>query len=118
MVYLTFDDGLSANTEKVLDILKKENVKETFFVTGNNPKYNHLMKRAKEEGHAIGLHTYTHDYSKVYSSEEAYFDDLQKISDLVGKVTGEKTKILRFPGGSSADHQILSEQGICFPAID
>lgn len=47
MVYLTFDDGLSANTEKVLDILKKENVKETFFVTGNNPKYNHLMKRAK-----------------------------------------------------------------------
>ena len=91
----------SANTEKVLDILKKENVKATFFVTGNNPKYNHLMKRAKEEGHAIGLHTYTHDYSKVYSSEEAYFDDLQNISDLVEKVTGEKTKILRFPGGSS-----------------
>ena len=68
VVYLTFDDGPSANTEKVLDILKKENVKATFFVTGNNPKYNHLMKRAKEEGHAIGLHTYTHDYSKVYSS--------------------------------------------------
>ena len=68
MVYLTFDDGPSANTEKVLDILKKENVKATFLVTGNNPKYNHLMKRAKEEGHAIGLHTYTHDYSKVYSS--------------------------------------------------
>ena len=101
VVYLTFDDGPSANTEKVLDILKKENVKATFFVTGNNPKYNHLMKRAKEEGHAIGLHTYTHDYSKVYSSEEAYFDDLQNISDLVEKVTGEKTKILRFPGGSS-----------------
>ena len=101
VVYLTFDDGPSANTEKVLDILKKENVKATFFVTGNNPKYNYLMKRAKEEGHAIGLHTYTHDYSRVYSSEKAFFDDLQKISDLVEKTTGERSKLLRFPGGSS-----------------
>lgn len=101
VVYLTFDDGPSANTERVLDILKKENVKATFFVTGNNPKYNYLMKRAKEEGHAIGLHTYTHDYSRVYSSEKAYFDDLQKISDLVEKTTGERSKLLRFPGGSS-----------------
>lgn len=100
-VYLTFDDGPSANTEKVLDILKKENVKATFFVTGNNPKYNYLMKRAREEGHAIGLHTYTHDYSRVYSSEKAFFDDLQKISDLVEKTTGERSKLLRFPGGSS-----------------
>ena len=101
VVYLTFDDGPSANTEKVLDILKKENVKATFFVTGNNPKYNYLMKRAREEGHAIGLHTYTHDYSRVYSSEKAFFDDLQKISDLVEKTTGERSKLLRFPGGSS-----------------
>lgn len=59
------------------------------------------MKRAHDEGHAIGLHTYSHDYKEVYASEKAYFEDLKKISDLVEKVTGEKSYIIRFPGGSS-----------------
>ena len=101
IVYLTFDDGPSENTGKILDILKKYNAKATFFVTGNNQKHDDLMKRAHDEGHSIGLHTYTHDYAKLYASEEAYFDDLQKISDLVEKVTGEKSYLIRFPGGSS-----------------
>lgn len=101
IVYLTFDDGPSENTGKILDILKKYNAKATFFVTGNNQKYDNLMKRASEEGHAIGLHTYSHNYKEVYASEEAYFKDLQKISDLVEKVTGIKSHIIRFPGGSS-----------------
>lgn len=101
IVYLTFDDGPSENTGRVLDILKKYNAKATFFVTGNNQRYDNLMKRAHNEGHAIGLHTYSHDYKEVYASEEAYFKDLKKISDLVEKVTGEKSYIIRFPGGSS-----------------
>ena len=59
------------------------------------------MKRAHDEGHAIGLHTYSHDYKEVYASEKAYFEDLKKISDLVEEVTGGKSYIIRFPGGSS-----------------
>ena len=88
----------SANTEKILDILKEYNAKATFFVTGNNQKYDNLMKRAHDEGHAIGLHTYSHDYKEVYASEKAYFKDLKKISDLVEKITGEKSYLIRFPG--------------------
>lgn len=101
VVYLTFDDGPSENTAKILDILDKYNAKATFFVTGNHPEYNKYMKRAAKEGHTIGLHTYTHNYSQLYSSEEAYFDDLQQISDIVEDVTGKKSKVIRFPGGSS-----------------
>lgn len=101
VVYLTFDDGPSENTGKILDILKKYNVKATFFVTGNGQEHNDLIKRAHDEGHSIGLHTYTHDYSDVYSSKRAYFEDLRKISDLVEKMTGEKSCLIRFPGGSS-----------------
>ena len=86
---------------KILDVLKKYNAKGTFFVTGNNQEHDDLIKRAYDEGHAIGLHTYTHDYAKVYASEKAYFADLKKVSDLVEKLTGEKSYLIRFPGGSS-----------------
>lgn len=101
VVYLTFDDGPSENTEEILDILDKYNVKATFFVTGNHPEYNDMLERAYEEGHSIGLHTYSHDYSSVYSSVDAYFEDLEKISDMVKDITGEESKLIRFPGGSS-----------------
>ena len=60
-----------------------------------------MIKRAFSEGHSIGLHTYTHDYATVYASEDAYFADLQKVSDLVESITGTKSMIIRFPGGSS-----------------
>ena len=101
IVYLTFDDGPSENTGKILDILDRYGIKATFFVTGNNQKYDYMITRAHDEGHSIGLHTYTHDYADVYASEDAYFKDLQKISDLVENLTGEKSHIIRFPGGSS-----------------
>ena len=101
MVALTFDDGPSENTGKILDILKQYNIKGTFFVTGNHREHDDLIKRAFDEGNSIGLHTYTHDYATVYASEQAYFDDLQKVSDLVEKITGEKSTLIRFPGGSS-----------------
>ena len=101
VVYLTFDDGPSENTGEILDILKEKNAKATFFVTGNNQEHDDMIKRAFSEGHSIGLHTYTHDYATVYASEDAYFADLQKVSDLVESITGTKSMIIRFPGGSS-----------------
>ncbi len=100
VVYLTFDDGPSQNTEKLLDILDKYNVKATFFVIYHKnmeSKYKAIVDR----GHTIALHCYTHTYKKIYVSEDAYFKDLNKIHDYVEKVTGVDSKIIRFPGGSS-----------------
>lgn len=101
VIYLTFDDGPSdsGSTKSILDTLKKYNVKATFFVTSKGP--DSLIKRAYDEGHTIGLHTASHNYAKIYASEEAYFKDLKRVSDRVEKITGVKSKYIRFPGGSS-----------------
>lgn len=99
-IYLTFDDGpREGTTDVILDILKEENVKATFFVTNTGPDY--LIKRAYDEGHTIALHTATHDYAIVYNSVDSYFSDLASVSDRVKRITGEESKIIRFPGGSS-----------------
>lgn len=97
VIYLTFDDGPSYVTEKILDILDKENVKATFFVINANK----LTKRAYNSGHTIGLHSDTHNYSYIYKNSDNYFSDLNKISNKVYNVVGIRTKIIRFPGGSS-----------------
>ena len=76
VVYLTLDDGPSKNTQAVLDILDKYNAKATFFVTGAMPEYKDMIKKAYDKGHTIGMHTYSHDYAKVYASVDAYFQDL------------------------------------------
>lgn len=100
VIYLTFDDGPQAGTtEQILNILKEENVKATFFVTSKGP--DHLLKREYEEGHAIALHTSSHNYAEVYASADAYFRDLNAVSEHVKKITGYESKIIRFPGGSS-----------------
>ena len=100
VIYLTFDDGPSSNTPKILDILKQENVKATFFVTGHHESYVHLIKREFDEGHAIGAHTFSHRY-EIYTSMETYFKDLEKIQQIIQKYTGSRTRLIRFPGGSS-----------------
>lgn len=101
-IYLTFDDGPSATiTPKLLDLLKEKNVKATFFVINHSDNLNYLIKREFDEGHTVGLHSYTHQYSSVYSSVDAYFDDLDKISKKVESITGQKSMIIRFPGGGS-----------------
>ena len=99
VIYLTFDDGPSKYTERLLEILKKYNVKATFFVVKTG--YSHLIDDIVDQGHAIAAHSYSHDYQNIYSSEEAYFADLQKILDLIKSQSGADTKLLRFPGGSS-----------------
>lgn len=101
IVYLTFDDGPSSNTAKILDILSQYNCHATFFVTGNGQKYNYLIKRAYNEGHTIGLHTYTHQYKDIYTSTDAYFKDLTQIGNMVKEQIGFVPKYIRFPGGSS-----------------
>ena len=97
--YLTFDDGPSERTLEILKILKEYEVKATFFVIAS--KKNEYLKQIANEGHAIGLHSYLHDYKKIYKSEKAFFDDLDKISDVVKKETGLNSKVIRFPGGTS-----------------
>lgn len=99
-VYLTFDDGPSKHTPQILKILKEKNAKATFFVI-NRPKYNHYMKDIVSSGNAIALHSYSHDYKKIYSSDENFYNDLNQISELVKKETGVTAKVTRFPGGSS-----------------
>lgn len=99
--YLTFDDGPSSNTKKILEILDKYHIKATFFVTGTSMKDAHYIKKAYQKGHTIGLHTYSHDYEQIYSSLKNYIQDLNKIKELVYKQTGYYTTYIRFPGGSS-----------------
>jgi hypothetical protein len=98
-VYLTFDDGPSQYTPRVLEILRKNGIKATFFVEYNpNQEY---YRQIAADGHTLALHTYTHDYKKVYASEDAFFDDLNRISSYVKDITGIDSKIVRVAGGSS-----------------
>lgn len=101
VIYLTFDDGPTSNgsTQKILDVLKEEGVKATFFVigTGNDA----LIKREFDEGHTIALHSYTHKYDEIYVSVDAYFKDLTKLQNKVKNITGTTSTIIRFPGGSN-----------------
>lgn len=110
-IYLTFDDGPSPRTPEILKILKDNGVKATFFVI-NGGKYNYYMQDIVADGHAIALHSYTHDYAAIYASDEAYFNDLQKISDVVYNETGVRTNLIRFPGGSSNTKSKKYNQGI------
>lgn len=98
--YLTFDDGPSDNTLKILDILDRYNAKATFFVIGNTGKLDYV-KQIHARGHVVGLHSDTHRYEVIYRSTDAYFADLDAISSKVEQLIGIKSKIIRFPGGSS-----------------
>ena len=99
VIYLTFDDGPSNYTGRLLDILAKYNVKATFFVvnTGNIG----IIARAAAEGHTVAVHTATHNFDRIYASEEAYINDLETMQEIIYQHTGIKTMMFRFPGGSS-----------------
>ncbi len=101
IVYLTFDDGPSKFTPQVLEILKKYDCKASFFITGMNSSYYKYIKVAHNQGHTIGLHTFSHKYNKVYASINEYFKDLDKIGQLAKEYIGFVPKYIRFPGGSS-----------------
>lgn len=123
-VYLTFDDGPSAYTEEILDILDTYEVKATFFVTGENAKshperYVEIVNR----GHSLGMHSYSHKYGEIYASKEAFAEDFYELRDFLKETTGTEPDIYRFPGGSSntvsdVDMKVfcdfLEEEGISY----
>lgn len=101
-VYLTFDDGPSANTEKILDILDKYDIKATFFVVGKESEGDReALVQIVERGHTLGMHSYSHKYAEIYSSEEDFAADFEKLRSYLEEVTGVTSNIYRFPGGSS-----------------
>ena len=99
-VYLTFDDGPSPRTAEILDILASYDVKATFFVCGKSG-YDDMYKRIVDEGHTIGMHSYSHDYKVLYESLDSFQTDLHKIQNYIFDITGVWTTYYRFPGGSS-----------------
>lgn len=101
-VYLTFDDGPSSNTEEILDILDEYGVKATFFVVGKEDENSlALYREIVDRGHTLGMHSYSHVYADIYSSETAFLEDYHRISDLLLEATGVRPEFYRFPGGSS-----------------
>lgn len=100
VVYLTFDDGPGPYTSRLLDTLKRYGAKATFFVIGVAGSLD-ILPRMIKEGHSVGAHSYSHEYRTCYSSVDAYFEDLQKIEDLISEQIGHQTLLVRFPGGSS-----------------
>lgn len=100
-VYLTFDDGPSTLTGQVLDILKQEEVKATFFVIGNKAQgESELLKRTADEGHAIGNHSFDHVYKDLYGSFSGFWEQVQKTDAIIEKATGSKPGLIRAPGGT------------------
>lgn len=101
-VYLTFDDGPSENTADILDILSAYDVKATFFVNGKEGEWaEEAYQRMVEEGHTLGMHSYTHRYEEIYASTDAFLADMHRLQDYLYNVTGVRTMYYRFPGGSS-----------------
>ncbi len=100
VIYLTFDDGPGPYTQKILNTLAKYNVKATFFVTNQFPSYVYLIKNEYAAGHSVAVHTYTHNYN-IYKSVDAYVSDFNKMNNVIEKYTGTKSRLFRFPGGSS-----------------
>jgi peptidoglycan/xylan/chitin deacetylase (PgdA/CDA1 family) len=102
VAHLTFDDGPSKNTEKLLAVLAQHKVRGTFFVNGREDSQSKLMyKKIKRSGHAIGNHTYSHDYSQIYKSRKAFFADFYRMERFLHRIIGIKPRLFRFPGGSN-----------------
>ena len=101
-VYLTFDDGPSRNTDRILDILKEYDVKATFFVVGKMDEASvRAYQRIVAEGHTLAMHSYSHKYNEIYESKENFIADLSALQEYLYQVTGIWPRFYRFPGGSS-----------------
>ena len=122
--YLTFDDGPSPNTDKILDILNDYNVKGNFFVIGRfSDAYKDEYRRILEEGHVMGMHSYSHIYTEVYESEDSFIADLDHVQFVIYDITGFMPEIYRFPGGSNNEvaqvsmnkfTDVLNKRGIVY----
>lgn len=116
VAYLTFDDGPSEKvTPMILDILNEYNIKATFFVVGKmSEKYPDILKRTFGEGHAIGNHTYSHNYGYIYKSSTNFLNDLNKAERILKNILGNgfDSKIMRFPGGSFGKHKVAMRKAV------
>lgn len=103
IAYLTFDDGPSKVTEQILAILKKENAKATFFLIGQQITEDTipLLQQMVEEGHELGIHTYSHKSEEIYQSADAYVEDALKTAERIKEAVGVEPKYFRFPWGSN-----------------
>lgn len=112
-VFLTFDDGPSANiTPQILNILDKYNIKATFFVVGAMAEENkEILKRTYNSGHAIANHSYSHNYSKIYSNVDNFIYEVDKTEEALKKILGYNfnTRVFRFPGGSYGNKKEFKE---------
>jgi peptidoglycan/xylan/chitin deacetylase (PgdA/CDA1 family) len=123
-VYLTFDGSPCTNTDSILDVLSDYGVKATFFVVGDDSdEAQEIYQRIVDEGHTLGMHSYSNQYSTIYASTEAFEEDLDRLSDYLLETTGVSSLYYRFPGGSSNEISnvsmaefvhILNEKGITF----
>ena len=124
-VFLTFDDGPSPVTNQILDTLRENDIKATFFVLGTSVKnFPETTKKIYDEGHFIANHGYSHVYSSIYSSKEAVLDEYNRCNDAVKEALGEpefNSHLFRFPGGlpggkyanlKQEAKQLLNENGI------
>ena len=104
-VYLTFDDGPGSRTEEILYILKENEIKATFFVTGKaGDEAEKIYKKIVKGGHTLGMHSYSHIYDEIYESKETFSKDFKKLYDYLHDVTGYEPQWYRFPGGSTSEH--------------
>lgn len=103
LIYLTFDDGPSdAVTPKILDVLRDEKVKATFFIVGERAEgRTDILKRAFAEGHTLAIHSFSHRYDKIYSSKDALLKDIEQCNEVIRRITGAYSSLYRFPGGSN-----------------
>lgn len=109
-VYLTFDDGPSRTSDKILDILKKEEVQGTFFVIGEQVSYyKDSLLRMKNEGHSIGLHSFSHEKHKLYCNEESFIKEMKKTQEIIKEELDLEVNILRFPFGCNNNSYKLTK---------
>lgn len=101
VIYLTFDDGPGRHTQRLLDLLDAYDAKATFFVVNTGYNMKKLLNAIVDGGHGLGIHSKTHEYSDIYVSEDAFFDDLYAMQKIIKDYTGVTTTLMRFPGGSS-----------------
>lgn len=107
-IYLTFDDGPSAHTEDILDILDKYGIKVAFFFCGGEDELTYArMKSVAEAGHTVGIHSISHDYKKIYESVESYLADFYDTYKCIYEATGVQPRVFRFPGGSINNYNRL-----------
>lgn len=103
IAYLTFDDGPSSNTFKILDILEEQNIRATFFIVGSSISVEgeDCLRRMVNEGHTIGIHTYSHLCNEIYCSVERFLNDYNTVYQQIYDITGKRANIYRFPWGSN-----------------